>query len=144
MSAAREHGAAGPAALKIHATRDDPDGLRCLAAGLQLQGLGLDAALAAKGAEARTGVLVIDLRTGDTSNWATVKGARPAWPLWPLYRSRPLRPSGVARMKRSGIREGLPRIALRSGLRTLSQVTRDAGTWYPRIRRRPAQMMLPT
>jgi hypothetical protein len=31
----REHGTAGPAALKIHATREDPDGLRCLAAGLQ-------------------------------------------------------------------------------------------------------------
>jgi hypothetical protein len=31
----REHGAAGPAALKIHATREDPDRLRCLAVGLQ-------------------------------------------------------------------------------------------------------------
>jgi hypothetical protein len=35
MSAAREHRSGGPPALKIVATCGDPDGLRCLAAGLQ-------------------------------------------------------------------------------------------------------------
>jgi uncharacterized protein (TIGR03032 family) len=38
------------------------------------QGLGLEAALAAKGAEARTGILVIDLRTGDTPHWVRLSG----------------------------------------------------------------------
>ena len=38
------------------------------------QGLGLEAALAAKKAEARTGVLVIDLRTGDTVHWVRLSG----------------------------------------------------------------------
>jgi len=38
------------------------------------QGLGLEAALVAKKAEARTGVLVIDLRTGDTVHWVRLSG----------------------------------------------------------------------
>jgi uncharacterized protein (TIGR03032 family) len=38
------------------------------------QGLGLEAALAARGAEARTGILVIDLRTGDTPHWVRLSG----------------------------------------------------------------------
>jgi hypothetical protein len=39
-----------------------------------LQGLGLDVALAAKGPAARTGVLVIDLRKENTSNWMRSSG----------------------------------------------------------------------
>jgi uncharacterized protein (TIGR03032 family) len=38
------------------------------------QGLGLEAALTAKGAEPRTGILVIDLRTGDTVHWVRLSG----------------------------------------------------------------------
>jgi len=37
-------------------------------------GLALDAALEAKGAEARTGILVIDMRSGDTVHWLRLTG----------------------------------------------------------------------
>jgi uncharacterized protein (TIGR03032 family) len=37
-------------------------------------GLALDEALLAKGAEARTGILVIDLRTGDVPHWLRITG----------------------------------------------------------------------
>jgi len=37
-------------------------------------GLALDEALLAKGAEARTGILVIDLRTGDVRHWLRITG----------------------------------------------------------------------
>ena len=50
------------------------------------QGLGLEGALTEKGAEPRTGVLVIDLRTGDTPHWVRLSGV--VTELYDWWRSR--------------------------------------------------------
>jgi hypothetical protein len=63
-----------PSAVGFFTTSEPRLSVRSVDRVEDLQGLGLDAALAAKGAEARTGVLVIDLRTENTSNWVRSSG----------------------------------------------------------------------